>query len=60
VGGACLRLGPADEVRYSVVPILIGKGMSFFEWPQRDTALHLRGVNAYQSGTLELHYDVRK
>ncbi len=60
VSGSCLRLGLADEVRYSIMPILIGEGISFFDGLQRDTALHLRQVNAYKSGMVELHYDVRK
>src|SRR5512142_3333813 len=30
VSAECLRLGLADEVRYSIVPILIGEGISFF------------------------------
>jgi dihydrofolate reductase len=60
VSGACLRLGLADEVRYSVMPILIGQGISFFDGLKRDTALHLRAVNAYKNGLVELHYDVRK
>lgn len=60
VSGACVRLGLADEVRYSIMPILIGDGISFFDGLQRDTALHLREVNAYKSGMVELHYDVRK
>jgi dihydrofolate reductase len=60
VSGACVRLGLADELRYSIMPILIGAGISFFDGLQRDTALHLREVNAYKSGMVELHYDVRK
>jgi len=60
VSGVCLRLGLADEVRFSVMPILIGEGISFFEGLQRDTPLHLRAVNAYKTGMVELHYDVRK
>ncbi len=60
VSGACVRLGLADEVRYSIMPILIGDGISFFDGLERDTALHLREVNAYKSGMVELHYDVRK
>jgi dihydrofolate reductase len=60
VAGACLRLGLADEVRYSIMPILIGDGISFFDKLQQDTGLHLREVNAYKSGIVELHYDVRK
>ena len=60
VCGACLRLGLADELRYSIMPILIGEGISFFDGLQRDIALHLREVNAYKNGMVELHYDVRK
>jgi dihydrofolate reductase len=60
VSGTCLRLGLADEVRYSIMPILIGEGISFFAGLQQDTALHLRAVNAYNSGMVELHYDVQK
>lgn len=60
LSGACLRLGLADEVRYSIMPILIGQGISFFDEIERDTALHLREVNAYKSGMVELRYDVRK
>src|SRR5688500_3295727 len=37
----CLRLGLADEVRYSILPILIGDGIPFFDTVDRDIALHL-------------------
>lgn len=59
VSGECLRLGLADEVRYSILPILIGDGISFFETLDRDIALHLTEVKAYTSGTVALCYDVR-
>src|SRR3989440_4984761 len=36
VSGECLRLGLADEVRYSILPILIGDGIPFFEKLDRD------------------------
>src|SRR5262245_47704909 len=39
VSGECLRLGLADEVRYSILPILIGDGIAFFEKLDRDIAL---------------------
>ena len=58
VSGECLRLGLADEVRYSILPILIGNGISFFEKLDRDVALHLAEVKAYKSGTVELCYHV--
>ncbi|MGB8342631.1 MAG: dihydrofolate reductase family protein, partial [Chthoniobacterales bacterium] len=60
VSGECLRLGLADEVRYSILPILIGDGIQFFEKLDRDIALHLAEVKAYKSGMVGLCYHVRK
>jgi dihydrofolate reductase len=59
VAAECLRLGLADEVLYSILPILIGDGISFFEKLDRDVALHLAEVTAYKSGMVELRYEVR-
>jgi dihydrofolate reductase len=59
VSGECLRLGLANEVRYSVLPILIGDGISFFERLDRDIALHLAEVKANKNGIVELFYEVR-
>ncbi|HVT40668.1 MAG TPA: dihydrofolate reductase family protein [Gemmatimonadaceae bacterium] len=63
-GGAlsaeCLRLELADEVRYSILPIVIGDGLPFFEKLDRDIALHLAEVRAYRSGMVELRYGVRR
>jgi len=63
VGGSvlsaeCLRLGLADELRYSILPILIGDGIPFFEKLDRDVALHLAEVKAYRNGMVELRYEV--
>jgi dihydrofolate reductase len=60
VSGECLRLGLADEVRYSILPILIGDGISFFEKLDRDVPLHLAEVKAYKTGTVALCYEVRR
>jgi len=60
VSGECLRLGLADEVRYSILPILISNGITFFEKLDRDVPLHLAEVKAYKSGTVALRYEVRK
>jgi len=60
VSGACLRLGLADEVRYSIMPVLIGDGISFFEGLDKDVALHLAEVTAHHSGMVELRYEVRR
>jgi dihydrofolate reductase len=59
VSGECLRLGLADEVRYSILPILIGDGISFFEKLDSDVALHLAEVKAYKNGMVELRYEVQ-
>jgi len=59
VSGECLRLGLADEVRYSILPILIGDGIPFFERLDRDVALHLTEVKSYKNGMVSLCYEVR-
>jgi len=59
VSAECLRLGLADEVRYSILPILVGDGIPFFDQLDRDIALHLAEVKAYASGMVELRYEVR-
>ncbi len=60
VSADCLRLGLADEVRYSIVPILIGDGISFFQGLDQDVALHLLEATPYKSGMVALRYEVRK
>jgi dihydrofolate reductase len=64
VGGSmlsaeCLRLGLADELRYSILPVLIGEGIPFFAKLDKDVALHLAEAKAYKSGMVELRYEVR-
>jgi dihydrofolate reductase len=58
VSGECLRLGLANEVRYSILPVLIGDGIPFFEKLGRDIALHLLELKAYKTGIVELRYEV--
>lgn len=60
VAGECLKAGLADEIRYSIMPVLIGDGVEFFEGLERDVALHLREVKAYNTGLVALRYDVNK
>ena len=59
VSGECLRLGLADEVRYSITPILIGDGITFFDGLDKDVALHLVEVKTYENGMVALRYEVR-
>jgi len=60
VSAECLRLRLADEVRYSIVPMLIGDGISFFQGLDKDVALHLLEATAYKSGVVALRYEIRK
>jgi len=60
VAAECLRLGLADEVRYSILPILIGDGIPFFEKLDGDVPLHLAEIKAYRSGMVALRYEVRR
>ena len=64
-GGAVLakefiRLKLADEIRLSVIPIILGGGTSFFEHIGIEQPLHLKDVTAYKNGMVELHYEVKK
>ena len=60
VSGDCLRLGLADEVRFSILPVVIGDGISFFEGLDKDVKLHLLEVKAYKSGIVALRHQVRR
>src|SRR5215813_11163431 len=60
VCGECLRLGLADELRYSILPILIGDGIPFFDRLDENVALHLVEVKGYKSGMVALCYEVRR
>jgi dihydrofolate reductase len=60
LSGECLRLGLADELRYSILPVLIGDGIPFFDKLDKDVALHLAEVKGYKSGMVELRYEVRR
>ena len=65
VGGAMLvkdfiRLKLADEIRLSVLPIILGDGTPFFNHIGQEEALHLKDVTAYKSGMVELCYEIRK
>lgn len=65
VGGAALtgdfiRLKLADEIRVSVLPIILGDGTLFFESIGQEQALHLKDVTAYKNGIVELWYEIKK
>jgi dihydrofolate reductase len=65
VGGAMLvrdflRLKLADEIRVSVLPIILGEGLLFFDHIGREQPLHLKDVTAYKNGMIELCYEIKK
>ncbi|MBI1361745.1 MAG: dihydrofolate reductase [Alphaproteobacteria bacterium] len=60
VAGEALRRGLADEVRYSILPVVIGTGVRFFEGLDRDVALHLVEARAYATGMVALRHAVRR
>lgn len=65
VGGAILakefiRLKLADEIRLSVMPIILGEGTLFFDQMGQEQLLHLKNMTAYKNGMVELWYEIRK
>ncbi|TDW99092.1 dihydrofolate reductase [Dinghuibacter silviterrae] len=65
VGGAMLvrdfiRAKLADDIRLTVVPVILGDGTPLFDHLEQEQALHLKDVNAYKNGMVELWYGLRK
>ena len=65
VGGPMLakdfiRLKLADEIRLSVLPVILGEGKLFFDHIEQEQALHLKNVTAYKNGMVELTYEIKK
>jgi dihydrofolate reductase len=65
VGGAELardfiRLNLANEIRQSILPIILGDGILFFDHVDQEKALHLQNVTAYKNGMVELCYEIKK
>ncbi len=65
VGGAMLakefiRLKLADEIRLSVLPIILGGGKQFFDHIGQERVLHLKDVTGYKNGMVELWYEIIK
>jgi dihydrofolate reductase len=63
VGGASLvkdfiRLKLAEEIRLSVLPIILGDGIPFFDHIGQEQLLHLKDVTAYKTGVVELWYEI--
>lgn len=58
VGGAALakdfiHLKLADEIRLSILPIILGDGTPFFDHLEQERLLHLKDVTAFNNGMVE-------
>ena len=65
VGGASLakdflRQQLVDELVISMLPVLLGSGLRFFDDIRQEQNLHLKDVTAYKDGMVELSYTVVK
>jgi dihydrofolate reductase len=65
VGGAMLtkeflRLKLANEIRVTVLPIILGDGLLFFDYIGVEQPLSLKDVTAYKNGMVELHYEIKE
>ena len=65
VGGAMLvksimRENLADEIRMTVLPIVLGDGTPFFDHIGQEHPLHLKDVTAYKNGMVELWYAIKR
>ncbi|NHM08387.1 dihydrofolate reductase [Flavobacterium sp. CYK-4] len=65
VGGSMLtrdfiRLKIIDEIRVSILPIILGDGLPFFNNIAQEQALRLSDTKAYKNGIVELTYEITK
>ena len=65
VGGAMLtkdfiRQKLVDEIILSIMPIILGDGILFFDYIGQEQLLHLKDVTAYKDGMVELCYEIKK
>lgn len=65
VGGAMItaefiRQKLADEVRVSILPIILGDGLLFFDHVGQEQALHVIDTKTYKNGMVELCYEIKK
>ncbi len=52
--------GAIDEFIITVVPLFIGEGIPLVAPRHRHVPLHLLGVQHFQDGVVQLHYEVRR
>ncbi len=50
----------AEELIISIMPILLGEGLPFFDAISQETQLHLKDVTTYKDGMVEMWYEIKK
>lgn len=65
VGGSaltktCIKENLADEIVLTFLPIILGDGLLFFDFVGVQQALHLKDVQAFKDGMVELTYEIIK
>jgi len=53
-----IRLKLADEIRLSIIPVILGEGTLFLDQIGHEQKLHLEDVTAYKNGMVELRYEI--
>jgi dihydrofolate reductase len=51
--------GLANEIRMSILPIILGDGLPFFDHLGIEQPLRLNDVTAYKNGIVELRYEIK-
>lgn len=59
VASTFIRQKLAHEIRLSILPILLGDGLPFFDRLGQEHALHLKDTAAYKNGMIELCYEIK-
>ena len=55
-----IRQKLADEIRVSILPIILGEGLLFFDNVGQEQMLQLKETTAYKNGMVELCYEINK
>lgn len=55
-----LRLNLVDEIRQTILPVMLGEGLHFYDQTGVEKALDLDNAVAYKNGLVDLCYRVRK
>ncbi|MDJ0645437.1 MAG: dihydrofolate reductase family protein [Flavobacteriaceae bacterium] len=50
----------ADKIVISLLPIILGDGLLFFDFVGKELPLHLDNVTTYKDGMVELTYELKK